>query len=807
MKSAPIPDRLPSGRPWPRITVVTPTFNRGDMLDTTIRSVLGQRYPDLEYIVMDGGSTDNTVEVIKRYSDHIAYWESEKDRGQSHALNKGFARSTGELLTWLNSDDKFEPDALFALALAQDMSGADMVAGMIHILRNGTPDGFHITSAAETNLLLSEMLDVDGTWNGGKFFYQPEVIFTRDIWMKSGGYVDENLHLSMDYDLWCRMAAVGARLKVIGRPICAFLIHPDQKTLGSAVASFKTELKAGARELSRRYGILPRYRRFGSALPRICLVAGIGRRYGAEFAVRRVASTLMTAGHDVHVVSLDAPLVDGGTEARRPKISEVMEQIQAVAPDVVIFGDIHGAGMPPAVVAEVGKQFLTLLLPNDLWWLTGRSTFPLETRDPLTSEEEDLRDWATYPRTLPGHVRQLRAEKARVLSSPHSPVVLANSRWTQDAYRRSLRVMGSRTRTIRVSLGVPGTFKPHDRAQCREEFGLPGEKFVVATAASDLNEARKGLPILLEAVRLIGDPDVVVACAGQKPWPPLEESFQTFCIGPVDDEGKMSRFYATADVFVSASQMETLGQTLIEASASGVPTIAFAGSGTEDAIRDGVNGVLVNKITATALADAIRDLKANVRLRRDMAFWAALFAENEFSIYKSYYSLYRAFEDVGLYAAGQFRRQIGFVQEVTKGVRVDAIGYGLSIEDHSGISEKQQPYAPLNIGAYRWVRGNESSLGIYNGAGEIDAKVIFCLRNSHRGQTLRVTYNGVACLDRKLPPDFQRKQFLEIDVCVPPGRSRLQLSLTKVKPGSDGLPQAVLLEDFLIVPQPADASR
>src|SRR5581483_888740 len=116
-----IPERMPSGRPWPRITVVTPTFNRGHMLKATIESVLDQRYPNLEYMVMDGGSTDNTVEVIERYGDRITYWESEKDRGQSHALNKGFSRATGQLLTWLNSDDKYEPDALFSLALAQDL--------------------------------------------------------------------------------------------------------------------------------------------------------------------------------------------------------------------------------------------------------------------------------------------------------------------------------------------------------------------------------------------------------------------------------------------------------------------------------------------------------------------------------------------------------------------------------------------------------------------------------------------------------------------------------------------------------------
>src|ERR1700738_1526878 len=100
--------RLPAVRPdgsrWPRITIVTPSFNQGQFIEETIRSVLLQGYPNLEYIIIDGGSTDNTVEIIKKYEPWIACWVSEKDRGQSDALNKGFARATGQILAWLCSD-------------------------------------------------------------------------------------------------------------------------------------------------------------------------------------------------------------------------------------------------------------------------------------------------------------------------------------------------------------------------------------------------------------------------------------------------------------------------------------------------------------------------------------------------------------------------------------------------------------------------------------------------------------------------------------------------------------------------------
>lgn len=99
-------------RGLPRITIVTPSYNQGQFLERTIVSVLQQGYPNLEYIVMDGGSTDGSVDVIKKYQDRLTYWESGPDQGQSEAINKGFAKSSGEILGWLNSDDTLEPGAL-----------------------------------------------------------------------------------------------------------------------------------------------------------------------------------------------------------------------------------------------------------------------------------------------------------------------------------------------------------------------------------------------------------------------------------------------------------------------------------------------------------------------------------------------------------------------------------------------------------------------------------------------------------------------------------------------------------------------
>ena len=122
--------RRADGSPWPRISIVTPSYNQGQFVEETIRSVLLQGYPDLEYIIMDGGSANQSAEIITRYERWLTYWVSENDRGQSHAINKGFRRSSGAILGWLNSDDVLLPDALATVAMALPNSDEqELVAG------------------------------------------------------------------------------------------------------------------------------------------------------------------------------------------------------------------------------------------------------------------------------------------------------------------------------------------------------------------------------------------------------------------------------------------------------------------------------------------------------------------------------------------------------------------------------------------------------------------------------------------------------------------------------------------------------
>ena len=118
---------------FPKISIVTPSFNQAEFIEETILSVLNQKYPNLEYIIIDGGSSDGTIDIIKKYEDKIAYWISEKDDGQSYAINKGLQRSTGEIISWLNSDDIFSNNALYTIASAfKKFQSPLIVGGSLH---------------------------------------------------------------------------------------------------------------------------------------------------------------------------------------------------------------------------------------------------------------------------------------------------------------------------------------------------------------------------------------------------------------------------------------------------------------------------------------------------------------------------------------------------------------------------------------------------------------------------------------------------------------------------------------------------
>ncbi|HFB99138.1 MAG TPA: glycosyltransferase, partial [Bryobacterales bacterium] len=366
-------ETLPGRRPWPRISVVTPSFNQGAYIEETILSVLNQGYPSVEHIVVDGGSDDGTLAVLDKYRRRLAHVISEPDRGQAHAINKGMALATGEILTWLNSDDMLAPGALHAAAFAFFTSGADMVAGLCGIYENGRLTGYHLTGAEDGPLPLEELLDLEGSWTAGRFFYQPEVMFTRELWERAGAHVAEHLRYSMDYELWLRFAEAGARLHVVGRPLAWFRVHPEQKT--AKPEAYQAEL----RQVRRAFGTAGASRKPASGKLRhglrIVMVNDVGYAYGAGIAHQRIAQALSGAGHDLHAVMLrdDSEGLPGSSGGLERAVKYVAE----CKPDLLIAGNLHRASATALLYGRLARVAPVHAVLHDFWPVTGRCAYPM----------------------------------------------------------------------------------------------------------------------------------------------------------------------------------------------------------------------------------------------------------------------------------------------------------------------------------------------------------------------------------------------------------------------------------------------
>lgn len=183
---------------FPKITVVTPCFNSEEFLEETILSVVNQSYPNLEYIIVDGGSTDGTLEIIKKYESNLAWWVSEPDQGMYDALNKGFSKSTGELMLWINSDDFLFPKSLFAIAkVFTDLPKIEWVQGMkVAINDEGIP--LEIKKPGPFSYYSLFLNDY-------KWIQQESVVWKRSFYQKAGNQMNIHLKYAGDFELWTRM--------------------------------------------------------------------------------------------------------------------------------------------------------------------------------------------------------------------------------------------------------------------------------------------------------------------------------------------------------------------------------------------------------------------------------------------------------------------------------------------------------------------------------------------------------------------------------------------------------------------------
>lgn len=238
-ESSRLPDVAFNGSSWPKVTIVTPSLNQGRFLEETIRSVLLQGYTDLEYIIVDGGSGDGTVDIIRRYEQWLSWWVSEPDKGQPDAINKGFSRSTGEMMAWLNSDDTYSRNALAcAMTYFAENPACEIMYGEAwhtdeqgHRLRPCR----YVTDPISRRLIVN----VDP-------IVQPTTFWRRDLWHRTGK-LDTNLIWGFDWEFYIR-AHMQAKVHYVPEFLANYRLHSSMKTQASQARH--AEL-AG---ITRRYG-------------------------------------------------------------------------------------------------------------------------------------------------------------------------------------------------------------------------------------------------------------------------------------------------------------------------------------------------------------------------------------------------------------------------------------------------------------------------------------------------------------------------------------------------------------------------
>ncbi len=559
------PATLPDGSAWPRVAVFVtgPADVPSDALAASLLSVSEQGYPEAEAVRVADDGSSPPGPLARAV----------RDNGAAFAVV-------------LRAGDRLAPGALPALTLEAWMSGADAVFG----LRLSHDDrGIVLVDALAIRpgpLVESEAVAAaeSSSAPGG------DVLLSGRAIAKAGGI--SPIARDPVAELWPRLARSGIEVARIGRPVL----------------------------LRRRSGALPDALDAGL---RIAALDDAGPTGGAGIAHRRLVDALRLAGHDVAIHRLrdESPAVAAEWTDAFPATEGA---ILAGAPDLLLVGNLHGATRTSGVLERLRPHVPILAVLHDLFALTGRCAHPGPCRLIDTGCTAACPTSTLYPQLAPARIASSFDRKRALLAGAGSVMLLANSAWTE----RRARTLAPAAAVARIDLAFPTeVFRPGDKAALRRRLGLPEGDLLILFGAVIADQPDKGGPDLVRALLRVAGPEIGFVALGRIddrrafPLPNL------FAPGPIGAEEELAAWYGACDLHVTASRLETLGQTAIEAGLCGVPTVAYRNTGLTTAVIGGVSGVLVDPDPA-ALADAIAALLADPTRREALSRWGRIALES-----------------------------------------------------------------------------------------------------------------------------------------------------------------------------------
>jgi glycosyltransferase involved in cell wall biosynthesis len=622
-------------------------------------------------------------------------------------------------------------------------------------------------------------------------------------------------YYSMDYELWLRMAQAGATVHSIGRPICWYRTHADQKTSEGEGEGFRGELPKVVVDHCAKHDITleKREKEVVKQRLRVVFFNDVGFEYGAGIAQRRLAEAFASAGHDVRVLAATHP--EPVRESPTISAADALSAIDAHEPDLVIIGNVHGADISPEVLSAIAARHETIFFMHDAWLLTGRETYFGDNEDFLTGVVGPTSMNAGYPAMEESAIRPAWEAKRRFLTGSDNLTIMTNSRWLADRANAALATLdsmdapsngqspfdlGGRPPVHAVRYGLDlDALRPRDKATCRDILGLPQDDFIIMASACSLEDERKGIGYLAQALQQLNLPDATVVGVGymapnaKAPIPGMR------AMGYMRDAQQLAMLYSACDVFVAPSTDEAFGQVFIEAAACGTPSVGFPVGGVPEAITHGVTGLVAGEVSAEALAAAIDTLYRDAGYRRDLGQWARIHAQNEWSLWTSYQRLHSALalsgagNRIGLSRKIDFTRPSPMPQSATL-IRPTHPAY----EPRFGFEYWEGPSPEQNLERFRWLRGPNAA-AVLHASKAGNAKLAITCRNTHPGQRLRVVLNGKQVCDQPIPKTAPRTDHaITVPVSVSQGANHLHLNVWKWNQ-DQSRPLSIMLTDLRLI--------